>query len=350
MKSEKKIATCVLAILLVNRVAAQDIHFSQFYAAPLTQNPAMAGVNYDFALNLNYKDQWRSVGAPYKTMAASADSKLNKKRADHGYFAGGINFFSDRAGDSNMGTTQANFSLAYQAVVGLHQTLGGGIQAGFAQRSMLYDGLTWGNQFDGFNYDPDLPTGEKSGGESFTYGDLGVGVVWAYNNTDGHINVTDNHDLKFNLGLSAFHLTRPKYTFMGMNDRLYMKFVLHGNGLISVPSTKMAFVPGFMIYRQGKLNEIMIGSLIRYKLQQDSKYTGYREGAAMSFGGYWRTRDAFIIHYLFEFSQFAIGASYDVNTSSLRHATHSRGGFEISLRFTSKNPFMNGVGHSARFN
>jgi len=172
---------------------AQDIHFSQFQTQPLTQNPALAGINFDFTVNLNYKDQWRQIGSPYKTFGASVDSKLNKQHSETGYFAAGVNFFSDKAGDSQMGTSQGSFSLAYHLKVAEHQTLGLGLQGGFAQRSISYDFLTWGNQYDGTNYNDLLNSGENFGANQFTHSDFAAGIVWAYNNQDGHINITDNH-------------------------------------------------------------------------------------------------------------------------------------------------------------
>ena len=97
-----------------------------------------------------------------------------------------------------------------------------------------------------------------------------------------------------------------------------------------------------MIYSQGKAKELLIGTLFRIKLQQVSKYTGAISGAAISVGGYLRARDAISAQLLFEFHQFAIGASYDFNISSLIPATNNRGGLELSLRFTNRNPFMDG--------
>lgn len=337
----KKLVFHIVLLLGANGFA-QDIHFTQYWTQPMTQNPALVGVNFDFAVNLNYKDQWRQVGSPYKTFGVSADSKLNKRRANDGYFAAGVNFFSDKAGDSEMGTAQGNFALAYHLRVAPHQTIGLGLMGGFAQRSIFYTNLTWGNQYDGTAYNANLPTGENFGNAAFTHADFAAGLVWHYNNKDGHINVTDNHDLKFNAGFSVYHLSRPKYSFLGTDQRLYMKYVLHGNGIISIKDSRYAWVPGFMAYYQGKHKELLIGTLLRVKLQQDSKYTGYKNGAALSFGAYFRTRDAINPVLLFEFHQFAVGISYDVNISGLQPATNARGGLEISLRFTNKNPFMDG--------
>jgi type IX secretion system PorP/SprF family membrane protein len=323
-------------------VFAQDIHFSQFQTQPMTQNPGLVGVNYDFVANLNYKDQWRQIGSPYKTFGASVDSKLNKETATNGFFSAGVNFISDRAGDSQMGTTIGNAALAYHLFVAKHQTLGLGIMGGFGQRSIDYTFLTWGNQYDGANYNEFLPSGENTGATSFTHADFAAGLVWAYNNKDGRINVTDNHDLKFNVGFAVHHLNRPKYSFLGANHRLKMRYVLHGNGVISIKESRYAWLPGFMFQYQGQHKELLLGTLFRVKLQQDAKYTGYKQGAAISFGGYFRARDAFSPQLLFEFHQFALGVSYDVNFSGLQPATNTRGGLEISLRFTNKNPFMDG--------
>ncbi|MBD3638737.1 MAG: PorP/SprF family type IX secretion system membrane protein [Crocinitomicaceae bacterium] len=329
----------------------QDIHFSQYWTQPMTQNPALVGVNFDFAVYANYKDQWRQIGSPYKTFGASIDSRLNRKRAEYGYFAAGVNFFSDKAGDSQMGTSQGNASFAYHIKVAPHHHLGLGLMAGFAQRSINYTYLTWGNQYDGTNYNPNLSTGENFGASQFTHADFAAGFLWSYSNSDGLISVTDINTTKFNVGFSVYHLSRPKYSFLGTDQRLYMKYVLHGSGIIPIEETRYAWIPGIMMYYQGKAKELLIGTMFRIKLQQDAKYTGYKNGAALSFGAYFRARDAISPMLMFEFHQFAVGVSYDVNISNLKAATNTRGGLEISLRFTNKNPFMDGqIKPISRFN
>ncbi len=326
--------------------SAQDIHFSQYYMSPLTQNPAMAGANYDMQALVNYKDQWQSISTPYKTMAGSFDMRFNKKNPKKGFLAAGINLYNDRAGDSKMGIMQANLNVAYHVRLNEYNTLGTGLQGGFVQRSINYTALQWGSQYDGNVYNSALPTGERQGSSSITYPEMGGGVVWSYNNTSGARNVTDNHDLKANLGVSVFHPQQPMYSFYKGNEKLHTKFVVHGNALISLPNSNMAFVPGFMYYRQGPAQEIYAGTLIRYKLQQDSKYTGIKKGAAISIGALLIAKDAVVEAFLLEYSSYAFGVSYDLNTSGLRNVSTGRGGLEISLRFVTPNPF--GVGTKSR--
>lgn len=335
----KKISLIFSAAVLIATVApAQDIHFSQFYMSPLTQNPAMAGAEYDLFSAIHYKDQWKAVGSPYRTFAATVDMRLGRKK-NKGFWAAGLNFYSDKAGDTKMSTTQVNLTAAYHVVTGKFSTLGMGLQGGFGQRSLNASVLQWGEQYDGNAYNSTLPSGELSAANKFNYADMGVGIVWNYNSSVGRKEVTDNHGMKATIGFGLFHPHQPGYSFYGTSEKLYMKYVLHGNGLITMRNSNIAFVPGFIYYRQGPAQEIYAGSLIRFNLKQDSKYTGYQMGSAFSFGAYLRTQDAVVISTLFEYSQYAIGLSYDVNTSKLKTASEMKGGLEITLRFVSANLF-----------
>ncbi len=68
----------------------------------------MAGAAYNMQGILNYKEQWKSVNAPYKTVNASFDMRFKKKTyRTEGFLAGGANIFSDNAGDSEMKTLHA---------------------------------------------------------------------------------------------------------------------------------------------------------------------------------------------------------------------------------------------------
>ncbi|TND10639.1 MAG: hypothetical protein FD123_281 [Bacteroidetes bacterium] len=327
-------------------VTAQDIHFSQFYMSPLVMNPAMAGAQNDMRAALNYKSQWQSVTNAYKTFGCSFDMRLTKTSNTKGHLAAGANFFSDKAGDGGLKTTLGGLALAYHARLSPKSTLGGSVLGGFGQRSVTYSALQWGSQYDGTAFNPGILPGENTSTPALSYFDLGAGAVWHFDNS-GSRSVTNNHDEKVTLGVAVFHLNRPNHSFYGAADeRLYMKTVVHGNALFSLPNSNVAFVPGFMYARQGKAQEIYAGTLIRYLIGQDSKYTGFKQGAAFSLGGFLRAKDAISVAMLLEYANYSIGFSYDVNTSSLRTASNARGGFEVALKFVTPNPF--GVKSSAR--
>jgi type IX secretion system PorP/SprF family membrane protein len=333
---KKNILYLILLIHLSSVSFSQDIHFSQFNMSPLTLNPALAGANHEIQAIINYKDQWRGVSTPYKTFGASIDSRYIPKNHENSTFAGGINFFQDRAGDSKMGISQINLTLGYHHRVAKFQTLGLALQGGYAQRSLVYNDLQWSNQYDpNSGYDPNLPSGETNLRSSFTYIDIGGGLLWNINDNSGLHHVEDNHDFQAKIGVGVYHF-KQKYSFYEVSpEQLYTRYVLHGDALISVPNFhNLALLPGLVFFSQGPAKELYFGTMFRYKLSQASKYTGIKKDAAVYLGAYCRAKDAIIISFMLEYFSYTLGISYDYNLSKLTQASSARGGIELSLRYT----------------
>ena len=110
----KKSLILYISLLLSFICPAQDIHFSQAFASPLSLNPASSGnTDGNFRFNCNYKDQWRSVSKPYKTIYAAADYVAFKKKKAGSYLGVGLSFYNDKAGTSSFATNQTSLMLAY---------------------------------------------------------------------------------------------------------------------------------------------------------------------------------------------------------------------------------------------
>lgn len=322
----------VLSLFIQAALSGQDIHFSQFTLAPLSTNPASAGIT-KISGNINYKNQWLSVGTPYKTFAASCSVKAYQDKS-RGYLGAGINFSSDKAGDNNLKQAAASLSLAYHLRIGEYSTLGLGLVGGISGYSMNYSTIQTGSQFDGSSYNPNLPTNETGLVNTRPFADCGAGMIWNFENTSGASNVTDNHNFQATIGFSAFHINQPVYSFFGnRTEKLAMKYILHGNAVFSLSSSNVAFCPAFMAALQRPQQEILAGVLFRYMLNQNSKYTDANKQASVSFGGYMRVKDAIIPSVLLEYDHYAMGLTYDVNISRLRAASSMRGGIEIALRY-----------------
>ena len=80
--------------------------------------------------------------------------------------------------------------------------------------------------------------------------------------------------------------------------------------------------------------------MLKYTLREDSKYTGYVNGASVDVGLYYRWDDALVITGLIEMANYSIGLSYDATLSGLISPTTARGGFEISLRYVNPSNFL----------
>ena len=359
MKTSGSIITGLASVCIAfsGIVNAQDIHFSQFTQSPLTVNPAPAGTTVWIRAAMNYRTQWKAVTVPYNTIGASFDIKTKKRwikasneteryrqSGDNG-FGWGVNIYNDRAGDGHMGTLQANGTLAYQIMLDGKSMLALGFQGGIMQRSINFSKLYWGTQYDptsSTGYNTALyPQGDKGiagGDDSFIIPDLSTGIMYTHKKNERYMR--GNDQLDYTIGGAMFHALQPKYSFLGSSEKLYQRMVVHGTATIGIKNTSIAVVPGVMIQRQGPNQEIFAGSLIRYMLREDSKYTGFVKGASISAGGYYRNKDAFVGAALFEFAAYAVGVSYDFNLSGLRTVSSGRGGLEITLRFLNPAPFL----------
>ena len=82
-----------------SELQAQDPHFSQFFASPLTLKPALTGkFDGQFRLAANHRDQWASIPKAYVTTSASLDFGIMKnKLPDNDVLGIGISGLSDQS-------------------------------------------------------------------------------------------------------------------------------------------------------------------------------------------------------------------------------------------------------------
>ena len=69
------------ALVLSFGVVAQDIHFSQFFNAPLALGPGMIGqFDGEYRANGIFRQQWRSVTVPYRTFGLGGDAQPESQK------------------------------------------------------------------------------------------------------------------------------------------------------------------------------------------------------------------------------------------------------------------------------
>jgi type IX secretion system PorP/SprF family membrane protein len=311
------------------RAEAQDLHFSQFWSAPLNINPALAGMNNrDVRVILNYRTQWAAVSAePYKTLGASADMMIPPRKDNKGFWAFGINCNSDKAGVGNLKTTQGNVTLAYHKMLSRNTSmLSMGVQFGGGSRSVDYASFSWDAQYNGKAYIPALPSKESpTPGLSSSFSDLSAGMLFSMN---------PSKYFRMNAGVSLYHLNRPELQFSGGNDPQSMRFTFHTSAQIaSATFQKTSFVPAVLFSQQGPQQLINAGIGILYSLQEKSQYTGFKSESSLYFGAFFRMRDAAYLVTRVNFGDFAVGISYDLSVTGITTASNGRGGLEMMLMF-----------------
>lgn len=323
----------VFYILLIVKpafVSSQDIHFSQFYESPVLLNPAAAGASSsDFRFVINYRNQWKNVISPYKTLALAFDSRIytnKKKKGNHiGY---GFSMFNDKAGLSKLTTNQVNIDLAYHVYFSRSSSLSAGVKAGFFQRTINTSDLKWDSQYDGKNYDATLPTRENTVYQSILKFDLGAGIMYKY--------YQRSSGMRFEIGGSMAHITKPKISFYSKDPSLNFKYLGHLLVQAKVGESSY-FIPAAMYALQGKHTEITVGANYKMIIGDQTRdkvilNTFTLFSSAMQFGAFYRFKDAVIFTAAMDYKKnMSFGLSYDVNVSKLNRASQRRGGLEFSF-------------------
>lgn len=304
----------------------QDLHYSQYFSSPLNLNPAQAGFfDKNYRMTAIHKNQWSSVTVPFLQISASIDLQMVKRKFHRDMFGVGVMFNSDKAGDSDFGTTQGVLALSYIKAINKRNNhfLSFAVSGAFAQRSINYANLVFDNQFNGEIFDPNLMTGEYFSSDMYTFYDINAGVHWLYK---------PQHDLSFQGGIAVFHINQPGQSLIEDEQlKLPVKFHVYGSSQFKINS-KAELLPGFLWANQGPHNELLFGS--RVKFTRSFNPDNY---SAIYFGAFSRLVDAVSIMANFENKNMIYGLSYDINYSKLVPASHMRGGFELSIIYSFQN-------------
>lgn len=344
MKASQSLLVFFLFVMSV--ASAQDIHFSQFYMSPLNLNPALTGVmNCNQRVVANYRNQWSSVlkGNAYNTYSASYDQKIPVGRYDN--FGVGGTLWGDKAGELDFSTLQARVSGSY------HKKMGGyrhkahylvvGADVGLSQRNIDQLKARWPSNHNPANpgvYEPGVG-GETIDRPNFLFVDMSAGLLWfTILNRDG-----DN----FYAGAAFSHMNRANQSFgEAENIPLYTKLTFHAGSEFMV-ADRVGLVPGVVAMLQGPSFEVNGGLSFKFLL-------GNNRRSHQAFqAGIWsrlahklekgNLMDALILSTRFDYEDFTLGFSYDLNTSSLRPASNSNGAFEFSLVYKICGPQKRGV-------
>ena len=306
-------------ILLITKfnIFSQDIHFSQSHLSPINLNPAETG-NYleDFRLHINQRTQWRSITVPYVTFSSSFEVNWKELKIP-GKVSNGIIFNTDKAGDGNFGTNQIGLAISYKIPNNdTNLVIRIGTIFMWNQHSVDYTKFYFDNQYNGYIFDPTLPSNEVFPKSNLSYFDFHTGVL---------ITKTFN-SIPVNLGLSLYHINAPKKSFYNeVNVNLDRKFSLYLNSNLKLWQ-RTFLIPNFYWFKQRMLKEVYIGGLINIKTQ-NTDFKGYY------IGGWFRLGDAAIISAAFDYKNIHISFSYDYNISPLVAASNGRGGLEIGIKY-----------------
>jgi type IX secretion system PorP/SprF family membrane protein len=305
-------------------ICAQDIHFSQFYEAPLLRNPALAGIfTGDYRVQGIIRDQWSTIADAYRTGSFSAEYKTPIGRTND-YFTTALQVVYDKAGTAALTTTEFLPALNYHKSLSSEKAmyLSVGFMGGLVEKTIDLSKVTTNSQYNGTAYDPALPNGETILTPNIHYWDGNLGI--SFNTTFGQDQLNTLY-----LGAALYHLNRPKNSFyQNPSVELDPKYVFCGGMKLTV-NDFASFTIQADHSKQGSAQEDIGGVLYSYKLGDDPANSEY----TFNLGGFLRWGDALIPVLKLDMNALSVSISYDVNISALKSASQSQGGFELSISY-----------------
>jgi type IX secretion system PorP/SprF family membrane protein len=322
LKSLYLLPFLILAACCGNKAAAQGIHFSQFYNAPMLLNPANAALmpDYDYRLGVNGRNQWGSL-VPYTTFTMYGDFQAFRNRNETNWLGVGFSFYNDNAGDGKLNLFRAEAIVAYHVQIGESSMISFGGSASSNQRSVNFSKLTYPVQWDGFSFDPSLPNRENKGLEKSGYASVTAGLNYA---------IFPSEYFYLKIGGSVANLNKPRESFYeGSNNEL--DYRPSGSLEIMFQSTESLIIsPSAYYSTQSGAYELVYGSLLTFNMAKPDDQLAANQ---LIFGAYNRWNDAVIGVAGIQLNGWRAMASYDFNISKLGSSANGAGAFELTFRY-----------------
>jgi type IX secretion system PorP/SprF family membrane protein len=313
-----KIFLFACSLQLAANSFSQDIHFSQFFEAPLLRNPSLAGIyDGDIRVQAVYRDQWNSVTTAYKTISLNGEYKMPVGNAND-FVTIGLQMLQDRAGTISWVSTHILPAVNYHKSLSNERTryLSIGFMGGWVQKRFDRTKMTTNSMFDG------LGDGEMNLQPQYSYWDAAAGI--SYN-----AQLNSNPENNFYVGVAYHHFNRPKNSFY-RDPRVEVtpKTDISGGIRFSVTEGSYVTLQGNQTF-QGPYQETMIGGMYGMKLGGDIEKPLY----TVHGGAFLRVNDALIPVVKVDYTPFSFSFSYDVNISKLKTSSYGRGGFELGVSY-----------------
>jgi type IX secretion system PorP/SprF family membrane protein len=313
---------CIMMLTFLGK--AQDIQFSQFYAAPIFLNPAFAGSSEMTRFGVNYRNQWPGLDHSLNAYSAYIDHYFFNLNSGLGLVINGMN--ETMAG---LRTSEVGIAYSYRVQLGFNSFLRFGGQASFFSRDANLGQFVFGSQID-----------QTSGAIGDFSGEL-LGQDSRHRYMDYHFGMLYNNQFAW-IGVSAHHVTQPNISFI--DDQISkwpMKLSAHGglkfdlsNGALynfmNNTQNQRELVLAFNYKYQDPFNQLDVGAQMNI---QPLVFGLWYRGLPTAGNGMPNSESLIGLLGISLGNGLDIGYSYDFTLSNLGQA-NTGGAHEVSMRLS----------------
>ena len=317
MGNGKTYLSGLILLLFCQSIWAQDPHFSQYFASPLTLNPALTG-NIDGSLRIasNYRQQWWATGSPFTTASLSFEQRLMENRLGENdrLGVGGL-MMLDNSMSGGLRSTYMSVSGSYHKGLSEQHRLGIGFQSTYGNRIIDFSRLTFNNQFATDGFDTNLPSGESVLSNIKPTIGLHTGLMYTY----------EDALMRVYGGWSVYHFNRPRQTVLDDSlSRVPQRHTIHA-GMVLLSGESLRLTAHALWQRQAKASEFSIGGAVGYDVGMGSTF----------FAGAWLRLNESVYPYIsYVRSGMQVALTYDLQISGMSTAKPSNGSVEISFIYS----------------
>jgi type IX secretion system PorP/SprF family membrane protein len=315
-----KVVIVILAIAVGKQLHAQDPHFSQYFASPLTVNPSFTGKNVeDIRIAANARSQWwGSTISPYNTATISIEKRIAANRTGDDQLAIGAILLTDGSNNNILKNNFFGVSAAYNKALSADgvNSLGVGLSVHYANRILDVSKFQFQSQFGSMGFQREIPSNDFIAIQNNSYVDVNAGVNFSHNQSNWG----------YTVGVGYFHAGRPtEGVYQNNRYQLDPRTTISINNWYEVGSNKGKLQLNAIGHFQGNTHVYTLGGIYQIPLLGDETLESVNLGLFHRFG------DAFYPYVALQATRWLVGISYDAVSSQVKTAYNSVSSMELSF-------------------
>lgn len=303
--------------------SAQDPKFSQYFAAPLSLNPAYTGFfDGEYRIAANSRQQWGNLGDPYNTYSISGDVKLvEDENFTNSVFSIGLSGLFDESFNKALKSQYISASFSYYQYLDVEHRFKFGLapQVSYVSKFLDYNKLTFASQYTDGGFDSSMPNYLDLKSNKTSYFDLNLGA-----------NFSATFDrVSFALGFARYHLTKPQENLLNSSNETIAARQTATIGMLYLLNNYLDLNVTGVYNVQKNNNDTILGTVIGLKPNDETKMK-------LNFGLWFKFNEASFYPYLgVTVGNYSAGMNYTVYGNKVISATPRT--YELSLIYRHNN-------------
>ena len=305
-------------ILLSNWAMSQDPFFSQYWASPMSLNPALVGSDLQGFNRVSFitRSQWWGGGSqPYITNMLGYERKLSSGIInENNQLSLGLMMLNERSNGGILSNNYFAAALSDQIRLSEHGVLKAAISGTYSNRMLNLAGANFQTQFGSFGFMSTASSYDPISATNSSYVELNTGLSFEHR----------TNDFDYEIGGAIFHASKPKE---GVFNNTKYEIDPRGVGHASIkwrPNNKGEFLLSSNVQVQAKKQLVTIGGAYTVNLHDEAEHK-------LTVGLFDRIDESVYPYVALQVNTMKFGLSYDVVSSKVKSSFNAVSSVEASV-------------------